>query len=82
MVRCWYYVVDNGGEWEIRTSEAENLTPRLRFADQDAAIEAACKMARDEWRTTLALTGVRVPISIGGWHDECTFGVDPSNAPA
>lgn len=73
MVRHYYYVCDVGSEWEVRPG-LDPIAAARRFNSQAAAIAAAAKFAREEWKLLGRPTGVRVPDLNGQWRDEITFG--------
>jgi len=74
MARHWFYVVDVGGEWEVRVQTAAPQVPRLAYPDSFAATDAAERIAKAEWNTTQEPTGVRIQTGLGGWRDTRTFG--------
>ena len=75
MSRHFYYVVDVGSEWEVRSGLRPEVAAR-RFPNQAEAVAAAAALARDDWQLLGRPTGIRVPDLLGQWRDEITFGDD------
>lgn len=78
MSRMYFYVLSNGGSWQLSRERGEDATFHLT---KEAAVQAGRSLAKTYGATNAVNTGLRIQRADGTWEEERSYGDDPFPPP-